>query len=324
LQTLFGLFSNTCKKNTPISLAHVCYFFGQEIINVPNEHPTKSPYANAENHTTQTHQPAYSESEQEQITRTIAVLQGKIGADSLAFQSWQDRSPETQPLDGKDLGQPEMQLRFPKLGEIADLAGTLWDVSEIRPTKHGFDIYYGTPTSHPGGDLRVRPHPIATIGLMEFWHDNSTRSHGFLFDLPVGCSTLKNMRARLGFNFHEDLHAFWEDRIDDLRSLSRKKFAARHGVSPELASHRRRKMVGNTARVPGWWRKREVIAILLSSQSLVGIGRKLGISVGYVSRLRQRARQEAQQSRVPVSTNLILFPASETSIEGDYQPPIAA
>lgn len=252
------------------------------------------------------------------------VLQDQI-PECLVFQPCQNQSREIEPLHTKAFRKPEAQLKYPKLGEITDLQGTVWDVREIRPTKHNFDIYYGTPTSDCGAFRGRKPHLIASVNLLEFWHANCTRGRGFLFDLPAGYSTLKSLRARVGFSFRDDVDAFWEDRTDDLMSLSSNQFAARHGVSRGSARDRRRRILGSTARARGWWRKPGVAALLLSGQTLNKIGNKLGISTSQVSRLRARARQESQEANNRFNSKLVSFPTFPGRPKpGDYEPPLAA
>ncbi len=250
---------------------------------MPNEHQTKASAVTAGNYPSQTLAPQY------------------------AYQPGQDQSPE-------------VHRNFPKLGEITDIENTLWDVREIRPTKHGFDMHYGTRTSRASN--AGKPRLIATIDLMEFWSANGTRRDGLLFDLPARRSSLASMRTRIGFNIHDDADAFWEDRLADLASLSSQEFAIRHGVTPCSAASRRYRIFGSTLRPRGWWRKRKVVTLLLSSQSLRKVGAKLGISSCHAFHLRARARQEYGTN--PVNAKLISFPVAQTSKAGDYLPPIAA
>jgi hypothetical protein len=269
-----------------------------------NENQIKSPTANAENQSTQT---------------------GQTGASVYAFRSMPDQSTQIQLLHGKGFGKPGGQPGFPKLGEIRDLDNTVWDVREIRPTKHGFDMLYGTRTLGRGVLSGGKPRLIATIDLMEFWSVNGTRRDGILFDLPEGHRALDSMRAQLGFNFLEATHAFWNDRIDDLRSLPAKEFAARHGVSQSAAMSRRYRLFGSTKRPRGWWRNRKVLSLLLSSQTLRKVASKLGISNCHVFHLRARAKQELLEENNRVNPKLVSFRTfSETAKTGDCEPPLAA
>jgi hypothetical protein len=251
----------------------------------------------------------------EQQTESTYELAESSGASYYAFKPRQGISPDTA---------PEKQHKNPKLGEMTDLDGTLWEVREIRPTKHGFDLYCGNPVSYRGTPIRGKSRLIPSIELMEFWSDNGTRRDGVLFDLPANRNTLKSMRATLGFNLHEATHAFWEDRLSDLRLLSADEFAEKHGVSRSAALARRLSIFGRTMRPVGWWRKPKVIAILLSGQFLRIIGRQLGISTCYAFDLRARA-QKLRQENNRVNGKLVSFPSfSETAKTGDHEPPLAA
>ncbi len=235
------------------------------------------------------------------------------------FQPSQDQLFPLPPLPGK------RSEKFPILGQIRDIAGTLRDVREIRPTKHGFDMYYGTPSSRRGASPGGKPHLIASIGLMEFWHENGTRGRGFLFDLPAGYSTLKSLRARLGFNFRDDTDAFWNARIGDLMSLSTTQFASRHDVTASAAAHWRYKIFGSITRPKGWWNTRKVVAVLVSGQRLAIIGKKLGISTSHAFRLRAQARRQIREGNNRVNPKLVSFRTFlKTPPTGASQPPLAA
>jgi hypothetical protein len=197
-------------------------------------------------------------------------------------------------------------LRFPIQGEIIDVNGDWWDVRDVRSTTHGFDLCFGAPANDHGAFRGGLPRLIATKPLWDFWEANQTKGHGFLFDLPAGSTTLKRLRRRLGFNFHDDTREFWTDRIEDLDSLRPSEFAAKHGVGPLVVFDWRRKILGTRARPLGWWRKAKVRRILLSGLTLIAMGRKLGIGTSHASRLRERARLEVQLLSTPVSRKLTL------------------
>jgi len=200
-------------------------------------------------------------------------------------------------------GKPPM---FPIVGEVIDVNGDWWDVRNLRDTKHGFDLCFGSPASDHGVFSSGPPRLIATKPLWDFWDANRTKSHGFLFDLPAGRTTLKRLRRRLGFNYHDDTWDFWTNRIEDLASLRPSEFAAKHEVARDAASDWRMKMVGRRARKTGWWRKAKVRKVLLSGLTLIETGRKLGISISHASRLRDRARLELQLLSTPVDQKVTL------------------
>jgi len=180
--------------------------------------------------------------------------------------------------------------RNPKiLGQIRDVEGSLWDVRQIRDTKHGFDLLFGSPDSHLGSYRGGLPRLIATQPLIDFWEANKTQHDGVLFDLPAGRTTLKRVRHRFGFNYLKDLSAFWMARIEDLDKLSAREFAMRHRVDIQVVFPTRRRLLGNRARNPGWWRKRRPLKVLQSNITLREMGEKLDISITHAKRLKDRA-----------------------------------
>ncbi|MDQ2842168.1 MAG: hypothetical protein M3Y72_14235 [Acidobacteriota bacterium] len=179
------------------------------------------------------------------------------------------------------------------LGQVRDVEGGNWDVRQIRDTKHGFDLLFGSPDDH-GSYRGGLPRLIATQSLVDFWEANRTKRDGANFDLPAGRTTLKRVRRRLGFNCVDDVAEFWMERIEDLESLKPREFAVRHGVNVLVAFDRRLKLLGRRARQMGWWRKAGTIEILLSDVTLREMGEKLGISISQVFRLREQARAEYQ------------------------------
>jgi transposase-like protein len=193
--------------------------------------------------------------------------------------------------------------KYPVVGETTDIDGYLWDIRDIRATRHGFDLYFGTPNDH-GVQRQVgnRRTLILTEALENFWYQNRLKGDGFLFDLPAGRTTLKRARRKLGMNFLEDRIEFWMDRFDDLESLSVKEFAARHEVDKHLAFAWRRRIVGVVARKPDWWRTPRIREVLLSGMTLIRIGRKLGISTSHAFRLRIKARQELAVNKTVLDT----------------------
>jgi hypothetical protein len=196
--------------------------------------------------------------------------------------------------------------RFPVTGQVRDVDGDCWDIRDVRTTKHGFDLYFGTPENNHGAYRGGLPRLIATQALRDFWEANRIKGHGFLFDLPAGATTLKRLRRRLGFNFRDDTTEFWTARKEDLDSLRTCEFAARHGVNTEVAFDWRRKIIGIRARPIGWWRKPKFRKVLLADLTLIEVGRKLGIGISHAKRLRDRARLESQLFRIPVNLKVTL------------------
>jgi hypothetical protein len=198
------------------------------------------------------------------------------------------------------------RLMFPVCGEVKDVDGTLWDVRDVRDTRHGFDLRFGTPANDHGAFPCGPPRLIATGALRDFWEANQIKGHGFLFDLPAGRSTLKRVRRRLGFNQRDDTREFFADRAEDLELLSVREFAARHGIARGVAGDWRRRIVGRRTRPGGWWRKAKFLRVLHAGLTLIETGRRLGIGISHAKRRRDRARLEAQLVRTPVDYKVSL------------------
>jgi hypothetical protein len=182
-----------------------------------------------------------------------------------------------------------MKRKIPAPGRVRDVEGSLWVVRERRDTKHGFDLLFGTPVHRAPSHQSVPPGLIATKALQDFWAANRTKHDGILYDLPAGRSTLKRVRRRLGFHYHEDLSEFWTDRIEDLETLSARDFAERHNLDISVVFETRLKLLGKSARPLDWWRKPKPLKILQSNITLREMGEKLGISISQAKRLRDRA-----------------------------------
>ncbi|MBV8905212.1 MAG: hypothetical protein JOZ22_16410 [Acidobacteriia bacterium] len=184
------------------------------------------------------------------------------------------------------------KLKYPVIGETRDADGHLWYVRQVRETKHGFDLLFGSPES------RVQPLPtglprlIPTQALKDFWEANKMLHDSTVNDLPAGRTTLKRVRSRFGFDVRKDATKYWKKHIDDLRVLSAPQVAAKHQINDCVIRHVRFKLLGKTTREIGWWREPRVINILLSPLTLREIGGKLGIGTSQAWRLRQRARAE--------------------------------
>jgi hypothetical protein len=143
-----------------------------------------------------------------------------------------------------------MKRKAAILGQVRDVEGGLWDVREIRDTKHGFDLLFGSPEPRLGSYRGGLPRLIATQPLIDFWEANRTKRDGVKFDLPAGRTTLKRVRRRLGFHYLDDFSEFWNERIEDLEALSAREFAIRHKVDIHVVFETRRKLLGNRARDP--------------------------------------------------------------------------
>jgi hypothetical protein len=199
------------------------------------------------------------------------------------------------------IGRPERPKKRPRerkykiLGEVRDVDGILWAIREYRETRHGFSLCLGNRMARCGQCDGGLPRLIATEALRDFWEANKVKSHGFLYDLPAGRTTLKRMRKKLGFNHREATEEFWIQRLEDLTLLPASEFAVKHGVKKVLAFDRRTRMVGRRARQIGWWRTAKVQKILLSGLTLAETGRKLGVGTSQAWRLKRQALAELEK-----------------------------
>jgi len=185
----------------------------------------------------------------------------------------------------------ELRLRDRWL-QAYDVHGTLWEVREARPTKHGFDLLYGKLVNPPvascysGGPNRL----IVTPALLNYWETHRLEE-GRIYDIPAGRTTIKRARLRLHLNFVRERTALWRKRLPDLQNLSIREFSKRHNVPVEIAKAWRYKMFGRIARPLNWWHDPAVLEELLSGKTLKAIGVNLGISTSQVHRLRARAQE---------------------------------
>jgi hypothetical protein len=138
------------------------------------------------------------------------------------------------------------------------------------------------------------PRLIVTKELRDFWWANRLETHGFLFDLPAGRTTLKRARRRHQFNHRDDVRKFWMERIDDLAALPAREFATKYGVDAILTFAWRFRLVGKRARPLGWWRTPETLRILHSGMTLKLVAKELGIGTTHAGRLRRQAKKELQ------------------------------
>lgn len=183
-----------------------------------------------------------------------------------------------------------MKMKYPILGQVRDVEDAVWDVRDIRTTKHGFDLLFGSPVSmpvHRWGPPRL----IATRSLYDFWDANRTKRDGAIYDLPAGRTTIKRIRRRLGFHSLKDLSKFWHARIEDLQKLSARDFASKHDVNIRVVFETRYKLLGKQARDLNGWHDPATLEVLRSNLTLREMGEKLGISISHAKRLRDRARQ---------------------------------
>jgi hypothetical protein len=187
------------------------------------------------------------------------------------------------------------RLKWPIIGEARDVFGNLWFVRDIRTSKHGFDLLFGSRDEADRKNWGL-PRLIPTRELIDYWEANRTKHDGVLFDLPAGRTTLKRVRARFGFHYLNDLDAFWKHRTEELKTLKPREIAARYKLNVGVVKDARRRLLGRTARPLGWWQTPETLAILHSGLKLREIGQKLGIGTTHVRRLKLRALELERQT----------------------------
>jgi hypothetical protein len=184
---------------------------------------------------------------------------------------------------------------------IKDALGLEWDIKEARQTKYGFDLYYGKRKDPGPYEIGGPNRLIYTNELKAFWDKYSLRHDGTIFDLPAGRTTLKRARTALGFHWDKDSETFWRKHKSELNSLRPREFEEKceekykeQKITGDRMSFWRLKILGTRARPLGWWRKPEVLKLLLSEEkSLNQVRAELGgkISTSQVFRLRRRAKR---------------------------------
>jgi len=166
-----------------------------------------------------------------------------------------------------------------------DVFGDRWDVREYRDTRYGFPVALGWPHGQPRGAGGIgAPRVILTRPLARFLEEHRQKP-GKLRDLPFSRTTLKRLRKLLGHHWYRDRAQWWEERIEDLSTLTLEEFARKHGVSPGAAEDARLKLCGRKLRPAYWWREPDVSQIILTAPTAVAAER-LDISPGSVRRLR--------------------------------------
>jgi hypothetical protein len=188
------------------------------------------------------------------------------------------------------------QTRDPGVVTIRDALGTDWVVKESRPTKYAFNLFFGRKKEAGQYDVGGPCRLICTNELKAFWEKYSLRLDGTIFDLPAGRSTLKRARVALGFNCDDDAKRFWRKHKSDLLRLKPREFEEKY-KEQEITRHRmkdwRFRLHGAKARPLGWWRRPDILKLLLSEKSLNQVRAELEgkISTSQVFRLRRQAQR---------------------------------
>lgn len=175
------------------------------------------------------------------------------------------------------------------IGSRNDVFGCRWDVRELRPTNHGFQLAIGWPIRHGermSGKGYGGPRIIPTRALYRYWRKCQLARDGSIYDLPASRRALQRVRRILGFNFYSANRRWWEDRLCDLSTLTGAEFARLHDVCESDVSLAYKEIFGSRNRPRFWWREQEVASLLLSDTPHYQIAETLDISVGASRRLR--------------------------------------
>ena len=95
------------------------------------------------------------------------------------------------------------------LCHVKDYNGETHAVREIRPTAHGFDVYFGWPATLQRGQGAGGPRIIITPELAKYLF--ATRLAPGKYDLPVGKTVIKKCRKELELNWFSDRAEWWLD-----------------------------------------------------------------------------------------------------------------
>jgi hypothetical protein len=201
------------------------------------------------------------------------------------------RHEPTSVAQGAVVSEEATLTEYTSVARVRDVGDVLWDVQEMRATKHGFSLYFGRPADEDTVCYHGHPRLIVTKALEDYWQAIRAIGHGALFDLPASKQALQRARRQLGLRYHDDVKAFWTERIEDLESLAPRDVAAKYGVRSETAQCWRRRLVGRRIKPVGWWRTPEIRAILLSNKPLGQVSQELKITRHYACELRCRAKQ---------------------------------
>jgi hypothetical protein len=176
----------------------------------------------------------------------------------------------------------------PILGKVTDAFGVLWEIGEIRPTKLGFPILLGWRQGHPRGRCFGRSSVILTRALARYL--KRIRANPAKAELPISFASIVNLRKRLGHHWTKDRRRWWEERHEDLSTLTEPQFSKKYHRKASVVRYARIRVVGRIRRPEGWWRTDETLAVLRSARSHRLAAKELGISFMMVRRLRDQAK----------------------------------
>ena len=195
------------------------------------------------------------------------------------------------PEQGTDfLPTPQPCQRTTAVGDyVRDVAGLLWLVRKVRPTKLGFDLCfgslaYGLPRGHIA---KGRPTLIGTHALVAHWRSAGSDTKAGI-GLPVGRNTLPNLCRRLGLRRQTESQQVWRNPIADLKKLPVCEFAEYYHV-PISTAIRWRAHILDRSKSRLWRSNREgVLAAVRLDLNPQQLAATLGISPGWVCYLRRQ------------------------------------
>jgi hypothetical protein len=176
-----------------------------------------------------------------------------------------------------------------KATRLKDAFGQWCEVGEYRGTPHGFDLILGWPEGRKKGRAGGRSQVILTKPLARYL--TRFRMRPWEIDLPIAPKTLGRLRRELGHHIRRDIRRWWEDRREDLATLSRVQFAKRHGRKEGAVGYQGRNLVGPRIRPRYWWKAPEVLSVLFSKRTDAEVAAALKISASFVRRMRANSRQ---------------------------------
>jgi len=171
---------------------------------------------------------------------------------------------------------------------VKDVFGHWCEVSEIRTTGHQFDVYLGWIAGRNKGRAGGRSEVILTRPLAKYL--TRLRMRPWNIDFPIAPCTVNNLRKRMGYHIRRDIRNWWEERREDLSTLSRVQFAKTHKRTKGAVSYQGKTLVGRRIKPRYWWKAPEVRALILSDKPDVEIAAALGIARSSVRRLRMRSK----------------------------------
>jgi hypothetical protein len=154
---------------------------------------------------------------------------------------------------------------------ISDCLDRRWRISEAIPTRHGWPVFLGRPLREDGTCFRQRATTILTPELRD--HLSATVAIPSAVDLPLSPPTVNRLRRMLGLTWREHRRQWWEEREEDLHTLTEDEFAAKHGVTQSAVSRelKKRRRLRRPARRLDDAGLRQLLSLPIPHAELAGI-----------------------------------------------------